>query len=377
MENNKIHKTEDIKYQFTAVPTNLYLCMDLNCRSMLFTLIQLSSYYADSNGYFFRTNSDLQEESKLSENVIRATLSSLYSHELIDVKTVGAKNGKTPNFFKVEFGKFLEWEKYNIEDCMKNPMYQIITDNYKEKGWKASYMIGRAETKDSKQPPVKESIEQLNQPIQSTPPQQSEYNIDNIENRNNENNKLNTEKKAETNRDIASNNKQTVEPSTAYSMYTSHIDKTATELYNSDCVTMYKANLQKMNNLIENINSDLVLTDKQKQALVGIAEKRKNGIIKCKEKFFIRIAQQPKNLDNPLLNEFRTAEMISKYSTNAQAEKDYLNDTEENRKAFYQKYNVSDVRVYEKFKDEVKTDWQKKIHNECCATQFMSDFIIK
>lgn len=377
MEKIKIHKTEDIKYQFTAIPTNLFLCMDLNCRSMLFTLIQLSTYYADSNGYFFRTNSDLQEESKLSENVIRATLSSLYSHELINVKTVGAKNGKTPNFFKVEFDKFVEWEKYDIEDCMKNPMYLIETDNYKTKGWKASYMISRTETKDIEQQPFKESVEQLSQPTLSTSPQQSEYNIDNIENKNNKNNKLNTEKKAETNRDIASNNKQIVQPPTAYSMYTGHIDKIATELYNSDGVTMYKTNLNKMNNLIENINSDLVLTDKQKQALVGIAEKRKNGIIKCKEKFFIRIAKQPKNLDNPLLNEFRTAEMLNKYSTNVQAEKEYLTDTEDNRKAFYEKYNVSDVRVYEKFKDEVKTDWQKKIHNECCAAQFMSDFMIK
>lgn len=180
MEKIKIHKTEDIKYQFTAIPTNLFLCMDLNCRSMLFTLIQLSTYYADSNGYFFRTNSDLQEESKLSENVIRATLSSLYSHELINVKTVGAKNGKTPNFFKVEFDKFVEWEKYDIEDCMKNPMYLIETDNYKTKGWKASYMISRTETKDIEQQPFKESVEQLSQPTLSTSPQQSEYNIDNM-----------------------------------------------------------------------------------------------------------------------------------------------------------------------------------------------------
>ena len=373
---NKVHNTENIKYQFTAIPTNLFLCMDINCRSMLFTLIQLSTYYADSDGYFFRTNSDLQEESKLSENVIRASLSSLYSHKLIDVKSVGARNRKNPNYFKVEFERFSDWERYNIEDCMKNPLYLIETDNYKEKGWKASYM-NCTETKDKGQITNKENIKQQIHPTLLPTTQQSEHNIDNIENENNKNNTIKTENKAEINKSTVSNNKQTVEPLSAYSMYAEYTDKAADRLYNSDCVTIYKANLNDMNKLIEDINSDLGLTPKQKEALVSIAEKRKNGIIKCKEKFFVSIAKLPKNLDNPLLDEFRTAEMISKYSQKGQAKDDTLNDSEENRKAFYEKYNVTDVRVYEKLKDDVKTDWQKKIHNDCCESQLMFEYMIK
>ena len=52
-----MNRQEDkIGYQFTAVPTNLYQCCDINVRSMLSTLVQLSSYYADRDGWFFRTN---------------------------------------------------------------------------------------------------------------------------------------------------------------------------------------------------------------------------------------------------------------------------------------------------------------------------------
>ena len=71
------NEEKSLGYQFTAIPTNLMACMDLNCRSMLFALIQLSSYYADKDGWFFRTNEDLRAESRLSENLVRATLSTL------------------------------------------------------------------------------------------------------------------------------------------------------------------------------------------------------------------------------------------------------------------------------------------------------------
>lgn len=132
--------TNDISYQFTAVPTNLFLCLDNNCRSMLFTLIQLSSYYAKEDGYFFRTNDDLKAESNLSENVVRATLSALYNNGLIDVQTVGKGKGIIPNNFKVNVDAFAKWEEFSIEDCMKNPQYKIETADYKSKGFKASYV---------------------------------------------------------------------------------------------------------------------------------------------------------------------------------------------------------------------------------------------
>lgn len=140
--------TSDISYQFTAVPTNLFLCLDNNCRSMLFTLIQLSSYYAKEDGYFFRTNDDLKAESNLSENVVRATLSALYNNGLIDVQTVGKSKGTIPNNFRVNVDAFAKWEEFSIEDCMKNPQYKIGTADYKSKGFKASYVNNENEAKD-------------------------------------------------------------------------------------------------------------------------------------------------------------------------------------------------------------------------------------
>ena len=62
MEEEKVN----VGYQFNAVPMNLVACCDLNCRSMLWTLVQLSSYYADKDGWFFRTNEDLRVQSLLS-----------------------------------------------------------------------------------------------------------------------------------------------------------------------------------------------------------------------------------------------------------------------------------------------------------------------
>ncbi len=115
-------------------------CMDLNCRSMLFTLIQLSSFYAKEDGWFFRTNEDLRVESQLSENLVRATLSTLYNIGIVDVKTVGKGKSKTPNQFRLDVLRFKEWDKYNLEDCIKHPDLRIETDNYKAKGWQPSYI---------------------------------------------------------------------------------------------------------------------------------------------------------------------------------------------------------------------------------------------
>lgn len=57
--------SKNVNYQFTTVPTNLMILLDVNCRSMLFTLCQLASYYEKENGMFFRTNADLAEESRI------------------------------------------------------------------------------------------------------------------------------------------------------------------------------------------------------------------------------------------------------------------------------------------------------------------------
>lgn len=133
-------KKNEHKYQFTAMPVNLTACMDNNCRSMLFTLLQLSSFYAGDDGWFFRSNSDLQAQTRLSENLVRATLSTLFRIGVIDVRVDGKSKNQSPNWFKVNETVMLKWEKYSIEDCIKNPDYAISTDQYRTTGWKPSYL---------------------------------------------------------------------------------------------------------------------------------------------------------------------------------------------------------------------------------------------
>lgn len=171
---------------------------------MLFTLIQLSTYYAKEDGYFFRTNDDLKAESNLSENVVRATLSALYSNGLIDVQTVGKSKGTIPNNFRVNIDAFAKWEELSIEDCMKNPQYKIETADYRTKGFKASYVKDEDKTKDKKLQTDNVSTAtalpaSFNNPHEVKPtmqeispnPSKSEYNINNtdyVENLDNKNN---------------------------------------------------------------------------------------------------------------------------------------------------------------------------------------------
>lgn len=132
-------KKNEYKYQFTAMPVNLTACLDNNCRSMLFTLLQLSSYYADEDGWFFRSSADLQAQSRLSEILVRATISTLYRIGIVDVRLDGKSRNQSPNWFKMNEAEMLKWEKYSIEDCIKNPNYVIKTDPY-GKGCKPSYL---------------------------------------------------------------------------------------------------------------------------------------------------------------------------------------------------------------------------------------------
>lgn len=141
-------KKNEIPYQFTALPINLTACMDNNCRSMLFTLLQLSSYFENRSkeenevwdGWFFRSNADLQAESRLSDKVVRAVISTFYRIGILEVNSVGQSRGIFPNYFRLNTSRFVEWEKMRLEDCVKNPNYSVKTDNYKQKGWKPSYV---------------------------------------------------------------------------------------------------------------------------------------------------------------------------------------------------------------------------------------------
>lgn len=173
---------ENIDYQFTAVPTKLMILLDVNCRSMLFTLCQLSSNYADKEGKFFRTNADLSAESRLSQKLVIAALDTLYQHGIIQVSSVGKGNGKHANYFRLNYERIKEFESLSMDE-LKNPDLQLPMVDYNAKGYSPSYL--------------KKNTQNVSQEIPNDFPRISQItnNINNIENIDNEENKKNIDNK--------------------------------------------------------------------------------------------------------------------------------------------------------------------------------------
>ena len=157
------------EYQFVKVPTNLFILLDNNCRSMLFTLIQLSSFYADEDGWFFRTYEDLESESNLSQNLVKATIQTLFNHHLIEARPTGYGKGKKPNYYKVNFENFGNYESITIEGCIKNPDLKIRTVDYKGSNFKLNL--------------VRETV--TNVVTNSVKSDNNEDNIENVDNKKN------------------------------------------------------------------------------------------------------------------------------------------------------------------------------------------------
>ena len=112
---------EKVEYQFTQVPTKLMILLDVNCRSMLFTLCQLASHYTKDGGRFFRTNADLSLESRLSQKLVIATLDTLYTHGIVEIWSVGKGKGKHANYFKLnlenECPHVTKLAKFKLPNC--------------------------------------------------------------------------------------------------------------------------------------------------------------------------------------------------------------------------------------------------------------------
>ena len=153
MDNNETLNSSEkkrIDYQFVAVPLNLFYCLDNNLRSMLFTLIQISTYKESEaiekgkkwDGWFLAANSILAANSNLSENLVRGTLDTLYQKRIIDIQCDGKGKGKNtpPNRIKINLERFMDYENENLQDCIENPMLSIETINYKGSNYKPSYL---------------------------------------------------------------------------------------------------------------------------------------------------------------------------------------------------------------------------------------------
>jgi len=171
-----------IEYQFTKVPTKLMILLDVNCRSMLFTLCQLSSHYADENCIFFRTNADLVAESRLSQKLVIATLDTLYRHGIVEIWSVGKGKGKQANYYRLNYARFKEFESLRMDE-LKNPELQLPMVDYRAKGYSPSYL--------------KKNTQNVSQEIPNDFPRISQItnNINNIENIDNEENKKNIDSK--------------------------------------------------------------------------------------------------------------------------------------------------------------------------------------
>ena len=142
-----LNNSKNINYSFIAVPTNLFFALDNNLRNALTVLLQLSSVYADADGYFFRTNEDLQADFKMGKNLTIAVLESLYAYGLLQVKSVGftKKNGKKQvNFYRVNVDAFKNYEKYHIYTITKNEELHLDTVDYKAKDFKVTYTAATA-----------------------------------------------------------------------------------------------------------------------------------------------------------------------------------------------------------------------------------------
>ena len=142
----------NINYSFIAVPTNLFFALDNNLRTALTVLLQLSSVFADQDGYFFRTNEDLQQDLKMGKNLTIAVLESLYQYNLLEVKSVGftKKNGKKQvNFFRVCTENFKDYEKYHIYTITKNEELHLETVDYKAKNFKVTYTADTAQNDET------------------------------------------------------------------------------------------------------------------------------------------------------------------------------------------------------------------------------------
>ena len=177
---------EKVEYQFTQVPTKLMILLDVNCRSMLFTLCQLASHYAKDGGRFFRTNADLALESRLSQKLVIATLDTLYTHGIVEIWSVGKGKGKQANYYKLNYARFKEFESLNMDE-LKNPELQLPMVDYRAKGYSPSYL------KKNTQNASQELSEKI--PNDFSRISQITNNINNIENIDNEENKKNIDNK--------------------------------------------------------------------------------------------------------------------------------------------------------------------------------------
>lgn len=159
---------------------------------MLFTLIQLSSMYADEQGWFFRSTADLEAETGMTKKVMNGTLDAMLKMNLVDFipQQQGRGVKQTSRKYRVNFNAFLKFEKYSIEDCMKNTDYKIVTSDYKNGSfsWQGKEWAGKRASLSLKDRPASTPT---STPTSPQPQPEVPTSIDTIDNKDIINKKLN------------------------------------------------------------------------------------------------------------------------------------------------------------------------------------------
>ena len=138
--NTMTTESSKVDYQFTPMPKQLTHILDKNLRSMLFSLIDISNYFADEDGWFFRTNDQLHLDSDLSKNLVLATIDTLFQHNLVDVSCTGTGKGKKPNNYRLNLESFKFFEQLDMNTDLHRPENKIETVKYKGSGYHATYL---------------------------------------------------------------------------------------------------------------------------------------------------------------------------------------------------------------------------------------------
>lgn len=133
-------ETSKVGYQFTPMPKQLTHLLDVNLRSMLFTLVDASNYFADEDGWFFRTNELFQLDSALSKNLVIATIDTLFQHSLVEVSCSGTGKGRKPNNYRLNLDSFKFFEQLDMNTDLYRPENRIETVKYKGTGYHATYL---------------------------------------------------------------------------------------------------------------------------------------------------------------------------------------------------------------------------------------------
>lgn len=122
---------QQTNYQFVMIPQQLSSCLDANCGKMLTTLIGLSTIMSKEDGWFYRSNKELQLDTRFSQNLVIATLDTLYRAGIINVDCIGKGRGHRSNRIHINYDSFVVYQQYSFNEIRNNPDLWIETVSYK------------------------------------------------------------------------------------------------------------------------------------------------------------------------------------------------------------------------------------------------------